>query len=132
MIKICDISIIILCIVNSFSLQLKLLTIIRFLLGFIIGISSIIVPTYLTSLSPTKLTGRIGALNQIFITIGIAIAYGTGFSLKEEFTNNIEILNDKERVWKTIVLLPVLFCIIRIAGMSYYKFDCLERHIKNG
>ena len=42
------------------------------------GINSNLIPVYLISISPPELTGIIGSFNQLFITIGIAVAYGLG------------------------------------------------------
>ena len=50
----------------------------RFLLGVYTGINSNLIPVYLISISPPELTGIIGSFNQLFITIGIAVAYGLG------------------------------------------------------
>lgn len=50
----------------------------RFLLGVYVGISSGIIPVYLISLSPPEVSGIVGSLNQLLITIGIAVAYGLG------------------------------------------------------
>lgn len=81
MMKICDFGLILLMIVNMFTLQFEYLLLIRFFTGFLTGLSATLVPMYIMSLSPTELSGRIGSLNQIFITIGIAWAYAMGFLL---------------------------------------------------
>lgn len=51
----------------------------RFLLGIYVGIASGIIPTYLISISPPEISGLVGSLNQLLITIGIATAYGLGY-----------------------------------------------------
>ena len=79
---ICDYFIIVFCLVNMVSLEIKYLTILRFLIGITIGISSVIVPIYLTSIAPMQIKGRLGSLNQLFLTVGIAIAYAMGLLMK--------------------------------------------------
>jgi sugar porter (SP) family MFS transporter len=51
------------------------LTAFRFLLGIGIGFSSATVPTYLSELAPMRIRGAMSALNQIFIVLGILIAF---------------------------------------------------------
>lgn len=80
--SLCDYVIVILCLLNTISLEIKYLTILRFLIGITIGISSAIVPIYLTSVSPIQLVGRLGSLNQLFITVGIAVGYTMGLLMR--------------------------------------------------
>ena len=51
------------------------LTVFRFVLGVGIGFSSATVPTFLAELAPSRLRGAMSALNQIFIVLGILIAF---------------------------------------------------------
>ena len=72
------------CAIMFISFQILELTIFvqafaRFFLGIIIGVNSSIIPKYIISLSPVSMSGATGSLNQLFITIGIAVAYITGF-----------------------------------------------------
>ena len=59
----------------SFSPTFALLVISRLVIGLGIGLSSSTVPTYLSELAPARLRGAMGALNQIFIVLGILIAF---------------------------------------------------------
>lgn len=59
----------------SFSPNLAMLTISRFVLGLGVGCSSATVPTYLSELAPSRLRGAMSSLNQIFIVLGILIAF---------------------------------------------------------
>jgi sugar porter (SP) family MFS transporter len=52
-----------------------LLVVSRLVIGLGIGLSSSTVPTYLSELAPARLRGAMGALNQIFIVLGILIAF---------------------------------------------------------
>jgi hypothetical protein len=66
---------------QSISLDLNVLYITRFIFGIFCGISSSIIPPYLTSISPLNMVGIIGALSQLLITIGISAAYAMDFFL---------------------------------------------------
>ncbi|HWD00864.1 MAG TPA: MFS transporter [Amycolatopsis sp.] len=65
----------------SVSLTFALLTISRLVIGVGIGLSSSTVPTYLAELAPARLRGAMGALNQIFIVLGILIAFLVSYGL---------------------------------------------------
>ncbi|KAI7725561.1 hypothetical protein M8C21_032914, partial [Ambrosia artemisiifolia] len=53
----------------------------RLLSGVGIGISSAIVPLYISEISPTEIRGTLGSINQLFICIGILAALVAGLPL---------------------------------------------------
>lgn len=53
----------------------------RVLGGLAVGIASVVVPTYLSELAPTRNRGGIATLNQLMIAIGIFAAYLASFLL---------------------------------------------------
>lgn len=53
----------------------------RLLAGIGIGISSAIVPLYISEISPTEIRGALGSVNQLFICIGILVALVAGLPL---------------------------------------------------
>lgn len=61
------------------NLQTQILS--RIILGFIVGVNTIIIPVYLTSCLPGSMGGPAGTLNQLFITIGIMFGYLMGFTV---------------------------------------------------
>ncbi len=63
--------------------SIELLTGFRFIIGIGVGLSSSTVPTYISELAPARLRGALGALNQIFIVLGILIAFLTSYLLGE-------------------------------------------------
>ncbi|KAB2612474.1 plastidic glucose transporter 4 [Pyrus ussuriensis x Pyrus communis] len=50
----------------------------RLLAGIGIGITSAIVPLYISEISPTEIRGTLGSINQLFICIGILVAMVAG------------------------------------------------------
>ncbi|MBQ6639448.1 MAG: sugar porter family MFS transporter [Saccharopolyspora sp.] len=56
----------------------------RFFLGVAIGISSLVVPTYIAEMSPPKNRGALVSLHQFMVTVGILIAYLVGYGLAGE------------------------------------------------
>ncbi|KAA9150517.1 sugar porter family MFS transporter [Amycolatopsis acidicola] len=65
----------------TFSPSFEVLVISRLIIGVGIGFSSSTVPTYLSELAPARLRGAMGALNQIFIVLGILIAFLVSYGL---------------------------------------------------
>lgn len=53
----------------------------RLLAGIGIGISSAIVPLYISEIAPTEIRGALGSVNQLFICIGILAALVAGLPL---------------------------------------------------
>ncbi|KAL9226531.1 hypothetical protein vseg_002334 [Gypsophila vaccaria] len=53
----------------------------RLLCGIGIGISSALVPLYISEISPTEIRGALGSINQLFICIGILAALVAGLPL---------------------------------------------------
>ncbi|KAL6520110.1 hypothetical protein OROHE_017253 [Orobanche hederae] len=53
----------------------------RLLSGFGIGLSSAIVPLYISEIAPTEIRGTLGSVNQLFICIGILAALVAGLPL---------------------------------------------------
>ncbi|XP_002960400.2 plastidic glucose transporter 4 [Selaginella moellendorffii] len=53
----------------------------RFLVGVGIGVTSSIVPLYISEISPTEIRGALGSVNQLFICIGILAALVAGLPL---------------------------------------------------
>lgn len=70
------------------SLNIYSYSVIRLIEGFITGLYGIVIPQYLISISPTKISGLMGSFNQIMITIGIATAYGMGYVINPEDLSN--------------------------------------------
>lgn len=63
---------------SNFSLFL----ISRFLGGIAVGGASVICPVYVSEVSPTPIRGRLGALYQLSIVIGVVLSYGINFLLR--------------------------------------------------
>ncbi|KAF3777420.1 putative metabolite transport protein [Nymphaea thermarum] len=53
----------------------------RLLAGLGIGISSALVPLYISEISPTEIRGTLGSVNQLFICVGILVALIAGLPL---------------------------------------------------
>ncbi len=65
----------------AFAPNVGVLVSARVLGGLAVGIASVVVPTYLSELAPTRNRGGIATLNQLMIAIGIFVAYLASFLL---------------------------------------------------
>ena len=99
-------------IVQAITLELHAMYFTRFIFGFFCGVSSSVIPPYLTSISPLNMTGFIGSFNQLLITIGISVAYALNFFLESDFM-------PKQYEISLFVLVPLPFCILRVVTLYF-------------
>ncbi len=55
----------------------------RFLGGLAIGAASVVTPVYIAEVSPAKFRGRLVALNQLNIVLGILIAFASNYAIAQ-------------------------------------------------
>ncbi|XP_072983960.1 plastidic glucose transporter 4 [Typha latifolia] len=80
----------------------------RLLAGVGIGISSAIVPLYISEISPTEIRGALGSVNQLFICIGILAALVAGLPLaRNPFW------------WRTMFGIAIIPSILMALGMGF-------------
>lgn len=89
------------------------------------GLSTAIIPVYITSIAPPDKVGILGSLNQLMHTLGAVTAYIYGM-----------LIDDKDREdrirWRLYLILPAVFLLIRILALQLiFKIETLERHIHN-
>ncbi|XP_065848331.1 plastidic glucose transporter 4 [Euphorbia lathyris] len=80
----------------------------RLLAGIGIGISSAIVPLYISEISPTEIRGALGSINQLFICIGILLAMVAGLPLA-----------GNPSWWRTMFGIAVVPAVLLVLGMSF-------------
>ncbi|KAL7090292.1 hypothetical protein ACP275_12G031800 [Erythranthe tilingii] len=80
----------------------------RLLSGIGIGISSAIVPLYISEISPTEIRGTLGSANQLFICIGILAALVAGLPLA-----------DNPLWWRTMFAVAVIPSVLLALGMAF-------------
>ncbi|WMV16852.1 hypothetical protein MTR67_010237 [Solanum verrucosum] len=80
----------------------------RLLTGVGIGISSAIVPLYISEISPTEIRGTLGTVNQLFICIGILVALVVGLPL-----------SGNPSWWRTMFGLALIPSVLLAIGMVF-------------
>jgi hypothetical protein len=80
----------------------------RFLAGIGIGISSAIVPLYISEIAPTEIRGTLGSVNQLSICIGILAALVAGLPLAKN-----------PLWWRTMFGIAIVPSILLAIGMGF-------------
>ncbi|MDR2424700.1 MAG: sugar porter family MFS transporter [Prevotellaceae bacterium] len=82
----------------------------RMFLGIAIGISSFVVPLYIAEISPAKYRGRLVAMFQLMITIGILASYFSDlmFANEQDFS-----------CWRPMFYVGVLPALVLLVGMYF-------------
>lgn len=78
----------------------------RFFLGIAIGISSLVVPTYIAEMAPPKNRGALVSLHQFMVTVGILIAYLVGYGLAGEADG-----------WRWMIGVAIVPAVLMFAGV---------------
>ena len=94
----------------AFAPSVTILIIMRIIIGFAIGITSYVVPMYISEISPTRSRGALVTLNQLMITIGILVSYITDFILSND--NNMA-------SWRWMFLVGFIPALILLIGMFF-------------
>lgn len=80
----------------------------RLLAGIGIGISSAIVPLYISEISPTEIRGTLGSVNQLFICVGILAALVAGLPL-----------SSNPLWWRTMFGIAAIPSVLLALGMAF-------------
>ncbi len=79
----------------------------RFFVGVCIGMASLVTPLFLAEMSPAKIRGALVSLNQLAITIGIAVAYFVDYELAAS------------QNWRWMFMTAVFPAFVLILGMTF-------------
>lgn len=129
------------CTANSFSALLWA----RLVVGYGVGVVSVIVPTYMSEVSPKEKRGSYGVFHQLFITVGIFIAVliGLPFHIPPSKPDSTSSLQDIEKyanwklptfdkVWWRVMLglgiIPVLLVMFLL--MFVYTFETPHYYVE--
>jgi sugar porter (SP) family MFS transporter len=82
----------------------------RFILGLAIGLNSTVIPLYVSEMSPTELTGFFGAFHQIFICLGIFVAYLLGLNVPRSGSPDLE----KSDWGQVMIALTIAVSLLRV------------------
>ncbi|KAG6494411.1 hypothetical protein ZIOFF_049436 [Zingiber officinale] len=94
--------------ISAIAQDVRTMIIGRLLTGIGIGISSAIVPLYISEISPTEIRGALGSVNQLFICIGILVALVAGLPLA-----------GNPLWWRTMFTIAIIPSVLMAVGMAF-------------
>lgn len=94
----------------AYAPSVFVLIIMRIIIGFAIGITSYVVPMYISEISPARVRGALVTLNQLMITIGILLSYITDYLLSNDSDNES---------WRYMFLVGFVPAAILLIGMFF-------------
>jgi MFS family permease len=110
-------------VIGIMNLSVGVQTLSRVIFGIVVGINTIIIPTYLTSVLPGAMGGPAGTLNQLFIVIGIFFGFWMGFIVVGQ---DILVAN-----WRFIIALPIIPALIRLhTAQNVYPYIIINEDMK--
>ncbi len=92
----------------AWSPTIEWLIIGRLVVGIAIGVSSATAPLYISELAPRSFRGALVTLNQLFITIGIFLAYIAGLALAQSHG------------WRTMFVLAAVPAFLQFVVMLFF------------
>lgn len=110
----------------SLVAELNLLIAARLVGGIGVGIASIVVPLYLSEISPAAIRGRLVTFYQLAITVGILLAYITnslllGFSVNHTGTAGTGIFDMVyiAEVWRGMFSIGIVLALLFVLGLFF-------------
>ncbi|WP_019853934.1 sugar porter family MFS transporter [Actinopolyspora mortivallis] len=65
----------------AFTPDVTILVVARFVIGLGVGLTSVVVPMYLSEISPTRIRGTLSSLYQFSISVGLLLSYTVNYLL---------------------------------------------------
>ena len=96
-------------ILSSLPRSFTELVIARFIGGMGVGMASVVSPMYIAEISPAKIRGRLVALNQLAIVVGILLSYLSNWLLVDTGINN----------WRYMLVAEILPAITFLVGLFF-------------
>jgi len=100
----------------AFSVNLAMFLVLRFILGFGVGLIGVLCPLYVSEVVPSSRRGTYGVVFQLSLCFGILLSYIVGFVV-------IDKLNKTSIAWRLMlasggIILPIILLFIIVIGMK--------------
>ena len=96
-------------ILSSLPRSFTELVIARFIGGIGVGMASVVSPMYIAEISPAKIRGRLVALNQLAIVVGILLSYFSNWLLVDTGINN----------WRYMLVAEIFPAVTFLVGLFF-------------
>eukprot|EP00343_Euplotes_focardii_P011976 CAMPEP_0205831238 /NCGR_PEP_ID=MMETSP0206-20130828/43480_1 /ASSEMBLY_ACC=CAM_ASM_000279 /TAXON_ID=36767 /ORGANISM="Euplotes focardii, Strain TN1" /LENGTH=386 /DNA_ID=CAMNT_0053135683 /DNA_START=299 /DNA_END=1459 /DNA_ORIENTATION=+ len=108
----------------------------RLIIGYAIGIMTVMTPLFISETSPTALSGPLGSLNQFMCTVGIMVGYIFGFMVPIRYLKGGNVTNPEvfdTQSWRIIFAFPVMVATIQsILMIAYFRYDTPKFYMQRG
>ncbi|OOQ59428.1 sugar porter family MFS transporter [Mucilaginibacter pedocola] len=94
----------------AYAPNVAVLIVMRIIIGIAIGITSYVVPMYISEISPTRARGGMVTLNQLMITIGILVSYAADYWLSDDAN---------PESWRWMFLVGFAPAVVLLVGMFF-------------
>jgi len=94
----------------GYARSFNLLLVMRIVVGVAIGITSYVVPMYISEISPAAKRGALVTLNQLMITIGLLASYVADYGFSD---------NTNPESWRWMFMVGLFPALILLAGMFF-------------
>lgn len=92
----------------------------RIIAGFGVGLSTVIVPTYIAEYSPAVARGAMGCIHQIGIVLGIVVSIGVCVPMTQPDKSHPEAPNDfNSMYWRIVFFIGSLPALLSILGFLF-------------
>jgi len=92
----------------------------RFIVGFVVGAFSTVVPLYIKEYIPVEIVGKGGMIYFALFCLGLLSAFCLGLNIPGEYTN----INIENSWWRLMLLFPCIFSFLNIILFYIiYKID---------
>lgn len=79
-------------------------------------------PLYINEIAPGHLSGMLGSLHQLCLTLAIIFSYLFGYVMPKEGTDPEEARNAK--AWRWAMAMPLMFAVIQVLSLVFvFKHD---------
>ncbi|KAK9788826.1 hypothetical protein WJX73_001137 [Symbiochloris irregularis] len=90
----------------------------RFFSGIGAGAASLYVPRFIAETSPKLIRGQLCTLNQVFVTIGILLAYAAGWPYAQGTAKHVQVLGHAVAWWRIMCAMGLIPAAVQMLGMS--------------
>jgi len=87
----------------------------RLLIGFTLGISTVVIPIYFTEIPPIEYVGAAGIGLSVLASIGVLAAFCLGLTVPDEMAPG-----ETSQTWRILQAISILIALVRIANFLFF------------
>lgn len=100
--------------------SLFLFSIARFISGLGVGLSTVVVPLYISEMAPVKIRGALGCLHQTMINVGLVVSIAVGLPQHQpEPHSAIAPGNFESNYWRWVACMGIVVVVIQVFSLLF-------------